>query len=230
MAQELTTEESRLECIKNMGENLGELYHYLWQELASLYSKWQEFIELFATKPNRIDLMNESSPYFFRIIEDVLWENIVLSIARLTDSTKSRGKDNLTICKIPDFIIDADFRKDIEAAINIAKKDSNFCRDWRNRRFAHMDYLSLLNKETNQLEIATRERTENALSSVANVLNKVSDKFNNSTTIFNLSGGTLGNANSLLYYIYYGLKAERDRGERIKNCEEFPDDFDHPDI
>lgn len=230
MANELTSEEAKQECMKNMGKNLGEVYHYLWQELATLYSKWQEFVELFATKPTRIDLMNESSPYFFRIFEDVLWENIVLGIARITDSTRSRGKENLTICKIPDFIIDEDFKKGVETAINIAKKDSNFCRDWRNRRFAHLDYLLSTNKETKQLEIATRNKIETALSSIANVLNIISSNFNNSTTIFNLSGGTFGGGKSLLYYVYYGLKAKKNRRERIKNLKELPGDLEHPDI
>jgi len=230
MGRELTAEESKQESIMAMGENLGELYHYLWQELVWLYSKWAEFVELFAKKPTRINIMNETSPYFFRIVEDVLWENIALGISRLTDPPQTFGKDNLTICKIPEFIMDAEFKNQIVDAINIAKLASNFCRDWRNRRLAHLDYLLSTNKETKQLEVANKQKVENALSSIAEVLNIISYKYKKSTTAFNFSGGTPGNADSLLYYLYYGLKAERDKRERILKCKELPNDFDHLDI
>lgn len=230
MARELTSEESKQESIRIMGENLGELYHHLWQELVWLYSKWLEFVELFATKSSRIDLLNETSPYFFRIVEDVLWENITLGIARLTDLPQSFNKDNLTICKIPEYITDIDFKNKITEAINNAKTATSFCRDWRNRRFAHLDYLLSTNKETKQLELATREKTKNALSSIANVLNLLSYKYSNSTTAYDFAGGTPGNVNSLLYYLHYGLKSEKEKTERMSNCKELPDDFDHPDI
>ncbi len=230
MASKLTPEESKQESIRVMGKNLGELYYLLWQELAWLHSKWIEFVELFSAKPSRIDLMNETAPYFFRIVEDVLWENIVLGIARLTDPPQSFGKDNLTICKIPDYIIDKGFRDQIKKAIDDAKTSTSFCRDWRNRRYAHLDFLLSTNKKTKQLELATVEKTKKALSSIAKVLNLISCRYNNSTTAFDFTVGTPGDANSLLYYLHFGLKAENEKRERIINVKELPNDFEHPDI
>ena len=85
--------------------------------------------------------MNEVAPDFFRIVEDVLLENIELGIARLTDPPKSFGKENLTVSKIPDYITEEQLREEIISSIDKAKHASSFCRDQRNRRFAHLDYI-----------------------------------------------------------------------------------------
>ena len=54
--------------------------------------KWNDFVELFGTKETRIDLLNGSAPRFFRIVQNVLWEETLLHLARLTDSPDSVGK------------------------------------------------------------------------------------------------------------------------------------------
>ena len=57
--------------------------------------KWEEYLELFGKTSSRIHLLNQSAPVFFKIVQDSLWENIILHLARLTDPPKSAGKNNL---------------------------------------------------------------------------------------------------------------------------------------
>ena len=230
MNREITAEESRQECIRVMGDSLGELYHYLWQELVWLYSKWLEFVELYGSKPSRIDLMNETAPYFFRIVQDVLLEDVILGISRITDSPKSLGKDNLTIYKIPDLITDEKFKKKLSNLNEDVRQETSFCRDWRNRRLAHNDFLLTTNRETKELEFASHEKIKKALLSISKVLNEISLKYFRSTTAFEFNGGTLGNAVSLLYVIYDGLKANKERKNRMDKGEEREDDFNYPDL
>jgi hypothetical protein len=71
--------------IERMGTQLGTFFYALWQEVAWLYIKWQEYIELFGKKPSRVDLLNNAAPLFFRIVQDALWYDILMHIARLTD-------------------------------------------------------------------------------------------------------------------------------------------------
>ena len=92
-----TPEEARTEHIRVMGEELGSLYDALWQEVAGLHGKWSEYAALFGTRESRVDLLNQAAPYFFRIVQDSLWEDVLLHIARLTDPPKSAGKSNLTV-------------------------------------------------------------------------------------------------------------------------------------
>jgi len=123
------SEEVERDFIESLGEPLGKLFHALWQEFALLNTKWEEYVELYGTKPSRIELLNNAAPRFFRIVQDVLWDDLILHIARLTDPPQSKGKDNLTIRRLSHRIEDEDFKKALDALIKIAIRKSDFCRD-----------------------------------------------------------------------------------------------------
>lgn len=136
MSGHRTADEVKRHHIEVMGDDLGSLYHALWNELAWLYSKWGEYVELFGTKPSRIDLVNKAAGHFFRIVQDSLWEDALLHIARLTDPPKSVGKENLTIRQLPQLIVKEPLKKNVSALVDVAVEKAEFCRDWRNR---HID-------------------------------------------------------------------------------------------
>jgi hypothetical protein len=83
--------------------------------------------------------MNEAAPQFFRIVQDELFDMIVLRIARLTDPPKSAGKSNLTIQQLPARINEELFRREVADLVDAAVTAANFCRDRRHRRIAHRD-------------------------------------------------------------------------------------------
>ena len=87
-----TAEEAKQDYVSAMGEALGTLYPALCQEVALLFVVWQEYIELYGSKPSRVDLLNEAAPLFFRITQDSVWEGTILHIARLTDPPNQRGR------------------------------------------------------------------------------------------------------------------------------------------
>ncbi len=87
-----TAEESKADHVAAMGVELGEFYSALWHELAWIHSKWAEYVTLFGTTSTRVELLNQAAPRFFRTIQDSLWEDVLLHIARLTDSPRSAGK------------------------------------------------------------------------------------------------------------------------------------------
>lgn len=213
-----TAEEAKLEYIKCMGKPLGKLFHALWQEVAWLHSKWAEYVELFGTKPSRIELLNEAAPLFFRIVQDSLWEDTILHIARLTDPPKSVGKDNLTIQAIPNLVNDPNNAQAISNLIQIAVQASDFCRDWRNRHIAHRDLKLAIEEGIVPLESASRKKVKKAIHSIAEVLNAVTQHYCDSTSVFHIDGYP-GGAASLLYVLDNGVKAERERRERIKRGE-----------
>lgn len=83
--------------IKYMGEKLGTYFNAIWNEVAWLYIKWSEYDELFGKKPSRVDLLNDAAPTFFHIVQDCLFRDVILHIARLTDPPKTGGKKNLSV-------------------------------------------------------------------------------------------------------------------------------------
>ena len=59
-----TAEEAKCYYVEKMGEALGTQFDLLWQEVAWLHMKWGEYVELFGSKPTRVELLNQTAPVF----------------------------------------------------------------------------------------------------------------------------------------------------------------------
>ena len=55
------------------------------QEAAFLHLKWNEYVVLFGTGPERVDLLNRAAPGFFHLVQDSWWDDLLLHISRMTD-------------------------------------------------------------------------------------------------------------------------------------------------
>lgn len=228
MSRHSTAEEVRREHIEILGNNLGSVFHELWNELALLYMKWEEYVELFGKTPSRTDLLNQAAPVFFKVVQDTLWENILLHIARLTDPPKSAGKNNLTIQCLP-LLVAKEIGERISEQVTIAKDKTHFCRDWRNRRIAHSDLKLAMGDHAEPLNPASRAQVKDALESISKVLNIITEYYNNSTIGFDsiiMHGGAV----DLLYVIDDGIRADIKRQSRIKAGKYLPDDLADRDL
>lgn len=217
---ELTADQARLRNLEAMGEELGSIYSQLWQELAWLYRTWAEYVALFGTKESRVELLNEAAPAFTRIVQDSLWEGVILHIARLTDRPESVGKRNLSIRTLEEAAADSELKARVSEVVAEALSASEFCRDWRNRHLAHRDLNLALKRGAEPLKAASRQKVKEALTSLSTVLNVVSLKYLGSTTCFDIDlriGGGPGGAMSLLYFVDMGVEAERRSCERRKS-------------
>lgn len=226
---EFTADEAKKRNIEKMGEALGTQYSALWQEVALLYWNWAEYVELFGKKSERIELVNRAASYFFRMIQDDLWETTLLRIARVTDPSTTGNKSNLTIQNIPALIDDAKTKATVVKLIEVAVKETAFCRDWRNRHIAHHDLKLALEQPAVPLAPASRLQVKAALKAIAEVMNAVEIHYSKSESRFDL-GGTHHGAVSLLYVIHAGLKAQDERSERLKSGKFSDDDFGPKDL
>jgi AbiU2 len=205
-----TAAESKIRNIEAMGADLGELYTALWQQLAGLYRKWEEYVALFGSKPKRVELLNKAAPAFFRIVQDTLFEDVLLHAARLTDKPVTFRKSNLTILRLPEAIARLDVRKAAAIAAAKAVSATDFCRDWRNRHIAHRDLDLAYGTGAEPLLPASREKVVLALKALSDALNVVAQHYLDSTTFFDL-GGSLRGAESLLCVLDDGVKARESR-------------------
>lgn len=226
-----SAEQSKKQNIVAMGEPLGELYSALWQHLTFLYNKWGDYAALFGTNPERIELLNKTGAGFFRIVQDCLWDDSLLHLARITDSSSTGKKHNLTIRRISELVNDAKQKAELEAFVDTAVKATEFARDWRNRRIAHRDLQLALDLPTEPLAAASRQHVSNALSSIANVLNYLSNTYMGSTTMFEFAAEPKADgASTMLIYLRDGLEVELKRKERLKSGIFSPDDINHRNI
>lgn len=213
-AAQRTAEEAKTEHIRLMGDELGTIYSALWQEVAWVHGKWSDFVVLFGTKESRVDLLNAAAPAFCRLVQDSIWENVLLHIARLTDPPATAGKQNLTIQRLPALIDRTQSKTVIEAKVHGALHASAFARDWRNRHIAHSDLDLKVSDAARPLEFASRKSVKLALEALSGVLNAVAAEYLDSTSFFDTLNG---DALALLYVIDDGLHAVAQRRQHLRD-------------
>jgi AbiU2 len=206
--QTQTAEEAKKIHIAKMGQPLGEVYSALWQAVAIIFVYWKDYVELFGTKRKRIDILNQAAPQFFRMLQDELWGMSLLHIARLTDPAETGGKKNLTIQALPDLIGDADLKARVTTLVTEALKQTEFCRDWRNRLIAHNDLKLALEHPIEPFADASRAQVNTALDAVAKVLNALAGHYHQSETRFDLTPRHNG-AFTMLYVLNQGQGERR---------------------
>jgi AbiU2 len=84
MATTRTADEVRADFMLKMGADFGAFWDAFRNELIVLHAKWQQYRKLYGTSDERIGLLNSSAGFFFGLVHDVMWDDIVLHIARLT--------------------------------------------------------------------------------------------------------------------------------------------------
>lgn len=191
-----------------MGEELGSLFYWLWEETAWLFIEWSTYENLFGKDKTQTALLNEVAPLFFRTVQDALWDQILLHISRLTDRPGSGKTARLTIQRLPALITDQATRAETEGLVKTALEAAGFCRDWRNRRIAHLNLGHCLAPHVDPLTPASREKVSLALRSLVDVLDGVSLRYMGTANLFDYPQ-TFG-VDALLKAINHGLCAQRE--------------------
>ncbi|NPA71218.1 MAG: hypothetical protein GXO35_00185 [Gammaproteobacteria bacterium] len=206
MSTQRSPDEIRQHYVDEMGALLGEYFARLWQEVAFLYWKWQEFIQLFGSDPADVEVLNQVAPAFFRMIQDMWWRDVVLHIARLTDPPASgrKGKMNFTLMRLPLLIDEPTLNNQVTKELENLKIKVKRFRDWRNRRIAHRDLDLVFGGETSSLPSVGRQHLEEVLRAIMLVMNLIEEKYVGASTRFDVVASHSG-ARSMLFYLKKGL-------------------------
>ncbi len=209
-----------------MGPELGPVFHALYYELSILHIRWNQYVELFGTKPERIELLNDTAGHFFRVVQDNLWEGTLLHLSRITDRPNSAGRPNLTIQRLPELLSGQSLTglsEEVQTLVDEAVSKTSFARDWRNRHIAHTDLARALETDTTPLAPASRACVKESLRAIDAILNRLEHHFKKITVRYE-GFGSSGDAKSLLYVLRDGLEAEKRRHERLRDGRPLGDD------
>lgn len=220
-----TADDAEKERIDAMGPELGRFYSLLVNECYVLHLQWAEFKELFGTSPERIDVLNQTAPDFFWMVQDRLWEASLLHIARLTDAVSTfgkKGKENVTLLALPP-LVDPSILTTVKTLVDAAQHECEFARDWRNRRIAHRDLELAQKRSAAPLASASVACVKISLEAIANALNAVELHYLGATVAFDWIESARG-ATALLHYLEQGIEAEEKRGERLRSGKLLPKD------
>jgi len=223
-----SAEEVEQEHLAVLGPTLGPLYHRLENECAWLQIAWAQYVELFGTTPERIELLNRAAGLFFRIVQDSVWDDILLRLCRLTDPPGISPKANLTVQRLPELVVDSATRASIQALVDKAQAASAFARDSRNRRIAHTDLALALEQGAEPLVPASRETVKAAISAVCAVVERIHLFYFDSALLLDHVNTEPTCALSLLYVIRDGVEVEEGRRTRLLEGNPRPEDIGPP--
>jgi hypothetical protein len=194
--------------ITAMGEELGAYFYDLTREVILLYTKWTEFVELFGTKPSRVDLLNAAAPEFFHLLDCILWNDMLIHLARLTDR---RTRHTLTIQKLPRLVSKA-AEQTVHSLVGIACDKAKFCLDPRNKLLAHTARELAAESKIASLTLGSREQMREALASIAAALCEVHRHYLHQEMRFD--DRPRGWALALLRVVHLGVEARTDKRSR----------------
>jgi hypothetical protein len=162
-----------------MGARLGKIYYQLFNECASLHVKWHEFVTLYGTTEDEVTLLNSAAPRFFPMVEDVLWEDIVLHIARLLD----RNRGTLSLERLPKLVA-SEIQIETQAAVAHLREQAQFAIAWRNNHIGHRNLESAIGPADAQVVPAVSlAEVDAAIGGVDAVLNILEEHYCQSAPI-----------------------------------------------
>lgn len=208
VSQIRTSEQIRLEYIAAMGEGLGEHFHGLWEEVVDLHLHWREYVDLFGTSPERVNLLNQSASSFFARLDGIMWEQNILHIYRLTDSPRRGELKRLTLNALPDLVASS-IKKVVRRHLEVVRRKAVFCRDWRERLLAHRDLDLTVGHGATPLILGSRKQVEEILLDMAQILNLTAEHYTQSSLSFEIT--RYSGAERLIRVLHLGLMMEQRR-------------------
>jgi hypothetical protein len=204
-------QEAKDRYIAKMGPKPGTQFNELWRDVATVHTKWLEYLHLYDTKES-LDLLNRAAPRFFRMIQDIMWNDIVLHVARLTDKTKGV----LSVWHLPKLVNNVNVKGNVEDLVKEAVDKSKFCTEWRHNYIAHRNLELATDPKATQLDPGDKKQLDDALDSITAILNAVSAHYHldPEKTDFRLQHHIDG-AEVLLSVLSLGVKAAADRNKQI---------------
>jgi hypothetical protein len=166
-----------------------------------LHAIWVLYFQLYCTKDEHYITMNETAPAFFAILKNVLFEELVLILGRLTDPASTFGKENASLDKLVEIIVQEGnlaLASSVRAQVNVFRTKHSAFRTWRNARVNHNDLATLLNTRSTPMPQLPRKQVEEAVEEMAAIMNAVSEGLGSGSQEYRPFLFAQGDGNALL--------------------------------
>jgi hypothetical protein len=172
----------------SMPPDVTEVFEPLKNELIFIHAKWGLYRQLFATNPDRVDLLNRCASELFGIFQEVLYDDVLMALFRLTEAAQTCGRDNCTLRRLLDIVRNTRpaLAANLEARLASPRATLDKYSDWRNKRIGHNDLRAMYARlaGNSRLQGPSREEMEGVLRAVRGVLNGVQVDFGDGETYY----------------------------------------------
>ena len=193
---------------REMKGEAKELYEKIRRDLVRLHADWQIFKQLFTKSDERYATLNNTAPGFFRLIRDMLVDNAVISLSRLTDPKSFESLVRLVM--VLKSQIDHELHSELELALADIQLKCEDIRQHRDRRVAHSERSGgppTFEGGPTQLPPITRKKIEGAMADMAELMNKALGAFTGDYQIY--EPAVTGDSEALVFYLEKGLEVTR---------------------
>jgi hypothetical protein len=178
--------QQREEYRSAMPGQVGDVFADLWQDVVMLQATWEIFTDLFASEESTVQLLNEISPFFFRIIQELLLHELHMSLSRMTDPPVSgRGgtQRNVSLPRLLYEIEAADpaFTSAVRDQVDRIVAACAPLRAIRNKVIGHNDFDVAL-EFSPSLPGLTKAEFEQVIGDIIQLMNTVEEHYRNSLT------------------------------------------------
>ncbi|MCC6699544.1 MAG: hypothetical protein IT365_28215 [Candidatus Hydrogenedentes bacterium] len=204
----------------NMPRNLAEAHRLLGYELYFLYTKWDYWKTLFCTDEETVDVLYSTAEFFFEIYREVLRDDMILTICRLTDPASTNvgraTKENLTLSHLEQLVSNPDDPLSTRLKNLLSDIDRQVApfRNHRNRRLGHIDLQTRFKHPDASLPDLSIEEMEKALALMAELLNSIEKYFDHNERPYCQGSYGNGGAKDIVRLIKDHQELERYRDER----------------
>jgi HEPN superfamily AbiU2-like protein len=199
-----------------MGKPLGPFFHHLWQDLATLHLKWNEYRPLFGTNEACFATMNRAAPGFFALVYDMWWHEILLTLWKLTDDDDR----TLSIRRLPP-MVPLPLRTQLEPKIGDAVAACKFTQKGRHNLLAHRNAdIAMKLKPTPE---SSREDVRKAIEALDTVFDLVHGAYTGEEPMMWDHLNARGGSEYLLWIVRRGLAARDEDIAQFRPAMKFDD-------
>ena len=185
-------------------EQVPDLYRdllmWLSQDVAMLHHKWRTYLGLFGSK-ERLDLVTETAPAAFHVLEESLRTDIIMMVCRISDPPMNGKKRNMSFGALCTLAGQSPRMSKLFAEFIDAVKPVRIV---RNRQLGHTDVNTRLLPHDNLLPVISRERIERIADLAAKMLNEVLARHADQELAFHTVA--YGDVDDLVFWLKQGLE------------------------
>lgn len=167
-------------------EEIEGYFSELEHELTLLHFKWNVFNQLFTKSKERVEILNITASHFFVLFQNMLIDDLQLSVCKLTEFHTTGSNKNLSFEVLINSIDDQHESlkkglREIFAALRIKAKPF---RNSRNKVIGHLDFETFVQGKIQELKSFKFEEIQEVLLLGREFLNTFKSYFWNRTTHF----------------------------------------------
>lgn len=170
----------------NFSQSIEAACRPVQNEIISLHARWHQWKILFATDQASVDIFNQTAPFFFAEVQQVLVPAVIIGISRLFDPASMGKNENASLLWVLDAV-----KRDGRAVLADRLEEVLVCvmpqieaaRKHRHKRIAHNDRATFLSSDRSVLPAITDTDISLLLASAEKFLNLVTVEYGDTQTV-----------------------------------------------